>query len=352
MGRESATRVRANIVSWVEGGLGVDVQVVARALERAGCDVFVRGRRREPARNRVHARLRTAAAEVAARWATFTGRPLFDVTFFVESIFPRYLATGAVSALFVNPEWLRDDTVALVPKVDVLLCKTPGAVAALRDLPAPSRCVFFTSPDRRVPGARPTDPLQCLHVAGESGLKGTEAVVEAWSRHPEWPPLTVVRRAHRYDGTEAPPLPALPNVRYEATRVPDDVLREWQNACAVHVQPSQAEGYGHVIGEAMSCGAVVVTTDAPPMNELVGPDRGVLVAVARAEPMRRSARSFVDVDDLEARLAAVFAMTPDARAALGARARAWFEAQDRRFDESVRTLIEALPQPRAKDVGR
>ena len=133
--------------------------------------------------------------------------------------------------------------------------------------------------------------------------------------------MTVVRRARRYGGEEPPPLPPLPNVRYETDYVPDERLRQLQNECEVHVIPSQAEGYGHVIGEAMACGAVVVTTDAPPMNELVRPDRGMLIRVARSEPMRRSTRNFIDVGDLEAKLNQVFAMSPERRAELGRNAR-------------------------------
>jgi glycosyltransferase involved in cell wall biosynthesis len=152
-----------------------------------------------------------------------------------------------------------------------------------------------------------------------------------------------VRRARRYGGEEAPPLPPLPNVRYETDYVPDARLRELLNECEVHVIPSQAEGYGHVIGEAMGCGAVVVTTDAPPMNELVRPDRGVLIRVARSEPMRRSMRNYIDVGDLEVKLTQVFAMSPDARAELGRQARAWYEAQDLRFNANLRAFLEDLP---------
>jgi glycosyltransferase involved in cell wall biosynthesis len=145
-------------------------------------------------------------------------------------------------------------------------------------------------------------------------------------------------------GEEARPLPALPNVRYETEFVPDSRLRELQNECEVHVIPSQAEAYGHVIGEAMSCGAVVVTTDAPPMNELVAFDRGVLIRVTRSEPMRRSMRSYIDVSDLEAKLNQVFVMSPEHRAELGRNARAWYEAQHLRFEASLRALLDELPQ--------
>ena len=98
-----------------------------------------------------------------------------------------------------------------------------------------------------------------------------------------------------------------------------------------------------MIGEAMSCGAVVVTTDAPPMNELVTLDRGVLIRVARSEPMRGSRRNYIDVADVEAKLNQVFAMSPERRAELSRNARAWYEAQDQRFQKALRAFLAQLP---------
>ncbi|WP_291984372.1 glycosyltransferase family 4 protein [Luteitalea sp.] len=284
----------------------------------------------------------TAGALLKQRWSNGTGRPLFDINFFIESVFPEHLPTARVNCLFVHPEWFRDENLAHLPRLDYVLCKTPSGVAAFAGLPVTCRNLSFTSPDRWLPGLDRSGPLHCLHLSGQSADKGTEAVVEAWSRHPEWPWLTVVRRARRYGGEAASPLPPLPNVRYETEFVPDDQLRRLQNGCQVHVIPSRAEGYGHVIGEAMSCGAVVVTTDAPPMNELVEADRGVLVRVERSEPMRRSMRNFVDVGDLESKLNGVFAMSPEQRLALGRNARAWFEGQHRRFENALGAFLDDI----------
>jgi glycosyltransferase involved in cell wall biosynthesis len=335
--------VRANIISWDDGGLGTDIDVLTQALVRAGCEVTFKGRRHRRPRNRPHSLLMTAGVVMAQQWAALTKRPHFDVNFFIESVFPEYLPTGHVNCLFVHPEWFRDENLAHLPRLDLVLCKTPSAVEAFSGLSVVCRDLAFTSPDKRIPGSTRRGPIRCLHLSGQSAVKGTEAVVEAWSRHPEWPELTVVRRARRYGGEEAPPLPRLPNVRYETEYVADEQLRQLQNDCEIHVIPSQAEGYGHVIGEAMSCGAVVVTTDAPPMNELVTLDRGVLIRVARSEPMRRSMRNYIDVADLEAKLNAVFGMPAERRAELGRQARAWYEAQDLCFERRLRDFLAGLP---------
>jgi hypothetical protein len=343
-----AGRLRINIVSWDSGGLTTDIDLLIDILSRAGCDVTFKGRRHRIPRNRAHSLFMTANVLLAQRLASVTGRPQFDVNLFDESIFPEYLPQARLNAMFVHPEWFRDENVPHVPRLDFLLCKTPSGVEMCRHLPAPAVNLDFTSPDKRLPGFERRGPLRCLHLAGQSAVKGSEAVVEAWSHHPEWPELVVVRRARRYGNEEAPVLPELPNVRYLTDFVSGEELQRLQNDCEVHVIPSQAEGYGHVIGEAMSCGVIVVTTDAPPMNELVAPDRGVLVEVARSEPMRLSRRSFVDVADLERKLTRVFAMPAAERAGLGRRARAWYDAQDARFRAGlVRFLVDQAGSKRA-----
>src|SRR5690606_13048298 len=136
--------------------------------------------------------------------------------------------------------------------------------------------IGFTSVDRALPDASP-DFGRFLHVAGASTLKGTDTLLEVWSAHPEWPALTVVQRDRRTIRAPA-------NVQILDGYLPDAELRELQNACGVHLCPSMGEGWGHYIVEAMSCGAVVVATDGPPMNELVQPGRGVLVPYSRVEP--------------------------------------------------------------------
>lgn len=39
----------------------------------------------------------------------------------------------------------------------------------------------------------------------------------------------------------------------------------------IHVCASEREGFGHYINEARAAGALVVSTDHPPMNELITP---------------------------------------------------------------------------------
>lgn len=337
-GAPGAMGARVNIVSWGGGGLGTDIDVLESALAALGCTVAHKGRSARYPRGRLRSLMMTAGVLATQKFSAMTGYRPFDMNIFVESIFPEYIPLARTNWFLANPEFFRDENVPHLPSMDGMLCKTPSGVDAFRSTGVPCRYIAFSSPDK-LDRQQPRRPLACLHIAGASALKNTELVVEAWSRNPQWPGLTVVRR--KLYGSKAPPapLPPLPNVRYEEGFLSTGKLRQLQNECEVHVIPSQAEGYGHIIGEGMSCGAVVVTTDAIPMNELVTRERGFLVKVESSEPMLRGIRNHVNVRDLEATLAEVFDTPAAQRESLGAGARRWYESQHREFMGRLRDLV-------------
>ena len=73
------------------------------------------------------------------------------------------------------------------------------------------------------------------------------------------------------------------NVTVYNARLKDEDYRIIQNAYRFHICPSEYEGFGHYINEALSVGAIVLTIDAAPMNELCRPDYSVLIP---AQPYR------------------------------------------------------------------
>ncbi|EQD67759.1 glycosyltransferase, partial [mine drainage metagenome] len=56
------------------------------------------------------------------------------------------------------------------------------------------------------------------------------------------------------------------NIEHRIDYLDDAALQRLQNAHWFHLCPSETEGYGHYLVEAMGIGAVVLTTDAAPMN--------------------------------------------------------------------------------------
>lgn len=224
-------------------------------------------------------------------------------------------------------------------RTDLVLCKTLHAETIFKQYALNVLWTGFTSCDRGLPGVEP-DYNRFFHLAGRSTAKGTETVLELWARHPEWPELTLVQAASNAPQT----VPQ--NVRLMAGRLSDRELQQLQNENGIHLCPSRSEGWGHYIVEGMSCSAVVVTTDGPPMNELITPERGVLVPWKCFKPRHLGVDYFVDPDALEYRIETLLQTPVTEKRHLGAAARFWYEANDFRFRQRFRQIIERLQDVR------
>ncbi|SEK60616.1 Glycosyl transferases group 1 [Pseudoxanthomonas sp. GM95] len=261
-----------------------------------------------------------------------------DTQIFLERIYRGVLPAAHRNVLIPNPEWMLDKWLPLLPQFERVLCKTRNAERVFSALGCNTRYIGFTSEDRYTAGV----PRQraFLHVAGRSTAKGTDAVMQAWLRHPEWPTLTVVQ------SRDVPKVEA-PNIDHRLGYLDDAQLRQLQNTHAFHLCPSEAEGFGHYLVEALSTGAVVITTDGEPMNELVTPERGILLQPAGERPMALGTRYRVDVAGIEDAVERALALPPETCASMGAAARQFFVDNDAGFPLR---LSQAL-QP-ALDTGR
>ena len=66
----------------------------------------------------------------------------------------------------------------------------------------------------------------------------------------------------------------------------------------IHVCPSQYEGFGHYIHEAMCCGGVVITTDHPPMNEVITDKDYLVKSTVSKKRMRLAQPCEITPEDL------------------------------------------------------
>jgi len=307
------------------GGLQRDLQLVAAVLAGAGYAVQAVGFGNEKG---VRA-LRIAGMRVAALWR---GRP--DLQLSLEHVYPQALGLARRNLLMPNPEWFRPHYRPQLPRFDALLCKTRHAAAIFAALGCRTRHVGFTSDDRmdsNVPRER-----RFLHLAGRSPVKGTEAVLAAWRRHPEWPTLVVVQNRRN-----ARPGASADNIDHRVGHVADAELRRLQNACRFHICPSEAEGFGHSLAEALGVGAINITTDGEPMNELVTASHGVLVPPARIGELGLARRFFVDPEGVEQAVERALRLDAATVAAMSAGARAAYEALDTGFRQALPQAVAA-----------
>ena len=193
-----------------------------------------------------------------------------DCAFHIERVAPWWKRKAGMHFLIPNQERFPERLIPRLGIVDRVLCKSRHAEEIFSRHHKDVRFIGFTSEDRSIPDAKP-DYGRFFHLAGRSTLKNTELLLKLWNAHPEWPLLTLVQ--HPDNAPESVP----ENVELMAQYLDDDGLRKLQNTCGIHLCPSLSEGWGHYIVEAMSCAAVTVTTAAPPMDELVTPERGITV---------------------------------------------------------------------------
>lgn len=318
-----------NIINRSESGLAADAEIIASALGAMGCRV----RALNTDRPRALRLLSYAAARVRKRLGQDT-----VVNLHCEQIAERFIDCAHRNVLIPNQEWAWPRTQELLGRMDAIFCKTRYATGIYA---VHGNAVFtgFSSHDRHDPRVD-KDFGAFLHLAGKSQQKGTRTLASLWSRHPEWPTLHIVsRRQGLLDGI------AGSNIVH-VEHLAQAELRTLQNRCGVHLCPSEAEGYGHSIGEGLGTGALVLTTDAPPMNELVTPERGVLVPFASRQTQGLGSNFYVDEGALEAAIVRILGMDRAALQACSAAARGWFLENRRAFVTRLTDALQTLATSR------
>jgi hypothetical protein len=203
-----------------------------------------------------------------------------------------------------------------------------------------ARYIGFTGKDIMLPFISPAYS-KCIHVAGRSHLKGTRQLLSAWQRHPEWPELLVVTQQPAFLTFLAPNIRLMPNY------LTDGDLHHLMNSHGINICISATEGYGHYISKALSAGAVVVTTNAPPMNELAFDSFAVLVDAEPSATMGLGSTFKVNDTDLEAKIGHLIELPPAIKVAMGHLARAHFVRNEnvfqRRIARAAREVVLGCP---------
>lgn len=320
-------RCQINVLSKSTSGLKVDSEVLVEALKDYGFDtriVWTNVSRFGRIRSLLNAMIRRKLSR----------SDKISINIFSEDILSRWLPQADYNILIPNQEWSRPKTQNLLGRVDSVFCKTRYAESIYRKY-AKIAFIGFSSKDCYNPAVQ-KDYNRYLHVAGQSLQKGTGTLALVWSAHPEWPTLNIVTKSPwNLKPFESKNIKVWSNLTHSE-------LKTLQNGCGVHLCPSEAEGYGHVISEAMSCGALVLTTDAPPMNELIDNSRGLLVGYAGRKPQSLGMNYYVDEQKLEQMIKYILTMPLNERSDLGVAARQWFMQNRLDFAKRLSRELETL----------
>ncbi|KAG7377145.1 hypothetical protein PHYPSEUDO_012080 [Phytophthora pseudosyringae] len=298
---------------------------------------------------------------------------------------------GGVTA---SPRWPKDKPIYMVPNielveltpthywgVDAVLCKTNECYDRVtkwfEQEGNPRRAkVFYTKHTSTDPGllvrkrlgeyaVAPKDfsDIKFLHTAGTSSAKGTREVLECWTYTAGLPPLDVyIDRKPFYRL-----FPASYKLKIARSLSPVNIHLGMMNRmnysklladASFVVNPSYSEGYGHIINQARASGAVIITSDVPPMNEMISANEtGVLVSVKREKhPMvvlggkyrgdhglkevGGLVASFASSDVCEAVHRVMRSTTPGDRADMGLNARRQYHADTKYFASAMQEVRE------------
>ncbi|MCC5805090.1 MAG: hypothetical protein JJU00_02065 [Opitutales bacterium] len=323
---------KAGVVFWDTGfGTTRDVELVSGILRDAGYSV-------RPVRTRSRGDL----SERRRKFLCQFHRLLFpfEVQVHLEQIHREQFRFGRRNILIPNPDFTDPGVLHRIPRLTAVACKTRAAEGQFAALGAPAKYVGFTSSDRWKPDVE-KDYGAFVHMAGRSPLKGTDTLVRIWSAHPDWPVLTVVRSLKdAYGNPRGRMAVDAANIRMIEEHLPEAEMLDMQNRFGVHICPSVTEGFGHYIMEALSTKALVLATDGEPMNELVSPPRGILVAAEADGRHFMNTRYRISERGLGEAVEKVLAMPMEERRMTGERARAYFTEATAAFFGRMRALIE------------
>ncbi|GBF81257.1 glycosyl transferase [Aphanothece sacrum FPU1] len=266
---------------------------------------------------------------------TFRKKPPYDINIFIQDLVPSWFPYARVNCLLPMPEWFRDGSQSLLPQLDYVLCCTKFTQDIFQKLGCQTEFISFTSFDQ-FDEQYSKDYDKFFHMAGSNAVqKGTKTLIEVWSRHPKWPTLIVRQKKQGFHLQAS-------NIDYIHDYVDEQTLRQYQNTFGIHLCPSQAEGFGHYIVEAMTTKALICTTNAPPMNELITSERGLLADYSHRQPQRLGMNYYVDPQALETKIEEILGMDYETKKKLGENARDWYLENEKFFQEKVVNFLKDL----------
>ncbi|MEQ9441447.1 MAG: glycosyltransferase [Cyclobacteriaceae bacterium] len=181
-----------------------------------------------------------------------------DICIHTEVVDKRYY--GKINILIPNQEWFMTEWLPEISKFDAIFCKSLYAERIFKKYHKNVIYTGFSSLDtyrREVPKQK-----IFFHTQGKSNVKGTGYVIEAWSKM-DFPKLHLITKDFQMK------LNYNNSIELYNSFLSKQLYNHIRNKCLIHILPSLVEGFSHSINESKSCGAVIISTNYPPMNELL-----------------------------------------------------------------------------------
>lgn len=188
-----------------------------------------------------------------------------DLAIFLEVIPRNMLGLAPIKWAFLNPEWCKPDVIKIANQhMDRIFAKTREAARLFAEaFPGKSYYTGFLTRDQL--DTRVHRRRHFLHVGGNSSIRGTQAVVDAW----KWSKNGIRINAELHVISSRVSDQDAPSHVHFYQQADESTLKFLQNRCMFHLYPSGTEGWGHALHEAQTVGATILTLAAPPMNEIL-----------------------------------------------------------------------------------
>lgn len=258
-----------------------------------------------------------------------------DINLFVEVLVPYLMNNAPVNWLMPNSEWWDGYSESGLPRINLALCKTHDCETIWnKKLGGRTYYTGFEAADLSNGVPVLNKDAAFLHLAGNSGTKNTEAVINCWRQYSPPHPITIVAR----DPAIRVLCLGVPNVKYEQ-RLADSHVSHAINQFRFHLMPSEYEGYGQGMHEALGCGGIVITTNAPPMTEFPGVPAELMVPSSGTHIRRVATCHSVTADGVYDSVMKAAALTPNRLCELSAAARSGFESERDAFRARFARLL-------------
>ncbi len=328
--------------SYAIGGIVQDINIVREELSKYFHFVFVDG---IPCR--LEKKLSSATKrKMVKRIFRFVGKLLgskcsYYACIHLEEVDAHLHKVSHINLFVPNLEYLLDHDFQLMSELDGVFTKTQEAKRLLEIEGISSEYIGFTSRDMYDSNvAKRYDAF--AHFPGKSDNKGTSQLIQLWEKRPDWPRLHVYcyedHDIHSFTSGE------YTNVVIKNEYVSSVEFKKIFNSYIFHLCMSEVEGFGHYINEAMSVKSVVITVDAPPMNELVSEVDGFVVGYNETGSMGYACCYYFDLEALEVCIQNVLNTNADRLAGLQDHAREKYLERTEIFSQRFKTEVVDLLQ--------
>lgn len=192
--------------------------------------------------------------------------------------------TAEINILMVNHEFLMFNNIKLMKSIDITFAKNRHTVNVLKDYRKHFNLkfkIYYTKFTSIINNFELKKNNEIVHLAGKSRFKMTDVIYKVWEKNPKYPNITITcykscyRNLTQYANIKN--LNKLTNLKLYNERISNDVFFNIVSKAECYLCPSYMEGYGHYINEGRGNAAFIITTNGPPMNELIDNTCGILI---------------------------------------------------------------------------